>query len=57
MIEMQHALAVETGDPNLDKDNIPDEGVLLSVCNGLITYEKETGRPSFVHYTFQQYLE
>lgn len=57
MIEMQHALAVETGDPNLDKHNVPDEGILLSVCNGLVTYEKERGRLSFVHYTFQQYLE
>ena len=57
ILEIQHALAVETGDTNLDEDNIPEEGLLLSVCNGLITYEKEGGFLALVHYTFQQYLE
>ena len=57
MSEVQHAVAVEIGDQDLDDDNIPDEGLLLSVCNGLVTYEKETGFLALVHYTFQQYLE
>ncbi len=57
ILEIQHALAVETGDTNLDEDNIPEEGLLLSVCNGLVTYEKEGGFLALVHYTFQQYLE
>ena len=57
MSEIQHALAVETGDATLDEDNIPEEGLLLSVCNGLVTYEKEGGFLALVHYTFQQYLE
>ncbi|KAL9070376.1 MAG: hypothetical protein Q9161_004935 [Pseudevernia consocians] len=57
MLEIQHALAVETGDATLDEDNIPEEGLLLSVCNGLVTYEKEGGFLALVHYTFQQYLE
>lgn len=57
MLQLQHALAVETGDPTLDEDNIPEEGLLLSVCNGLVTYEKESGFLALVHYTFQQYLE
>ena len=57
MPELQHALAVETGDSDLDADNIPEEGLLLSVCNGLVTYEKEGLVLTLVHYTFQQYLE
>ena len=57
MLELQHALAVEIGDSDLDVDNIPEEGLLLSVCNGLITYEKEGSVLALVHYTFQQYLE
>ena len=57
MPELQHALAVETGDSNLDADNIPEEGLLLSVCNGLITYEKEGSVLALVHYTFQQYMQ
>lgn len=57
MLELQHALAVEVGDAALDEDNIPEEGLLLSVCSGLVTYEKEGGFLALVHYTFQQYLE
>ena len=57
MLEVQHAVAVEIGDQRLDDDNIPEEGLLLSVCNGLVTYEKESGFLALVHYTFQQYLE
>ena len=57
MLEVQHAVAVEIGDQSLDDDSIPEEGLLLSVCNGLVTYEKERGSLALVHYTFQQYLE
>ena len=57
MSELQHAMAVEVDDSTLDEDNIPDGGLLLSVCNGLVTYEKEGGFLALVHYTFQQYLE
>lgn len=57
MLEIRHALAVETGDSALDEDNIPEEDLLLSVCNGLVTNEKEGGFLALVHYTFQQYLE
>lgn len=57
VLELQHALAVETGDSSLDCDNIPEEELLLSVCNGLVEYKKEGGFLALVHYTFQQYLE
>ena len=57
ILEIKHALAVETGDSSLDEDNIPEEGLLLSVCNGLVTYEEEGSFLALVHYSFQQYLE
>ena len=56
MVELQHALAVEIGDRTLDEDNIPDEELLLSACNGLLVYQKESGNLSLVHYTLQEYL-
>lgn len=57
VLEIQHALVVETGDSMLDEDNIPEQELILSVCNGLVTFEKEGGFLALVHYTFQQYLE
>lgn len=57
VLEIQHALAVETNDSMLDEDKIPEQELLLSVCNGLVTFEKEGGFLALVHYTFQQYLE
>ncbi len=57
MAEMQHALAIEPNDSTLDEDNIPERELFLSVCNGLVTYEKERGFLALVHYSFQQYLE
>jgi len=57
MLELQHALAVEPGDKILDEENIPHEGLLLSVCNGLLISHREGGFLSLVHYTLQQYLE
>lgn len=38
MLELQHALAFETGDPTLDEEIIPGEGLLLSICNGLLVH-------------------
>ena len=57
MLEIKHALAVETGDSFLDEENIPEEELLLSICNGLVTYEEEGSFLALVHYSFQQYLE
>lgn len=57
MVEIKHALAVESGDSSLDEENIPEEQLLLSVCNGLVTYEEEGSFLALVHYSFQQYLE
>ncbi|KAI9767661.1 MAG: hypothetical protein M1840_005532 [Geoglossum simile] len=55
--ELQHALAVEPGEPALDEDNLPDEELLTSVCAGLVTIDRESNIIRLVHYTTQEYFE
>ena len=40
--ELSHALAVESGDLEIDEDNIPELSKIISVCCGLVTVERET---------------
>lgn len=55
--ELQHALAVEVGDSELDMENIPQIDDILSVCAGLVTFDEESGITRLVHYTTQEYFE
>ena len=55
--ELCHALAVETGESELDPDNIPDVEDMLSVCAGLVIIDKESHIIRLVHYTTQKYFE
>ena len=57
IIELQHALAVQVGDPDLDPDGIPDIDQIVSACLGLVTVSKESGVVSFLHSTVQEYLK
>ncbi|KAL9564022.1 hypothetical protein ACKAV7_011839 [Fusarium commune] len=41
--ELQHALAIEVGDPELDRDNMPHIEDMVSVCAGLVTVDEESG--------------
>jgi len=54
--ELQHALAVEVGEPELDEDNIPEVEVMISVCAGLVTVDRESNVVRLVHYTTQEYF-
>ena len=54
--ELQHALAVESGDSHLDEDGIPDIGLILTVCAGIVTI-REDYAVGVVHYTTAEYLE
>ena len=56
-VELQHALAVEVGDSELDGDNIPDIDDMVSVCAGLVTVDEESTIIRLVHYTTQEYFE
>ena len=55
--ELQHALAVEVGEPKLDEENLPQIEDIVSVCAGLVTVDKESGIICLVHYTTQEYFE
>ncbi|OBT38813.1 hypothetical protein VE00_10966 [Pseudogymnoascus sp. WSF 3629] len=55
--ELSHALAVEAGESELDKDNIPDIEDMISVCAGLVTVDEESDVIRLVHYTTQEYFE
>ncbi|MAD82255.1 MAG: hypothetical protein CL912_04770 [Deltaproteobacteria bacterium] len=55
--ELQHALAVEIGEPQLDEENLPDVDDLVSVCAGLVLVDEESDIIRLVHYTTQEYFE
>ena len=55
-VELSHALAVEIGSPNLDTDDVPSIGTVLSCCQGLIAVDKEVSTVRLIHFTLQEYL-
>ena len=54
--ELCHALAVQTGSPNLGVGNAPSTGLLLACCLGLFPVEKESSTVRLIHFTVQEYL-
>jgi hypothetical protein len=55
--ELEHALAVEVGERELDEQNLPHIDDMVSVCTGLVTVDEESHIIRLVHYTTQKYLE
>ncbi|KAJ6786496.1 hypothetical protein PWT90_09714 [Aphanocladium album] len=55
--ELQHALAVEIGEHELDEDNMPQLEDMVSVCAGLVQVDKTSGIIGVVHYTTQEFFE
>ncbi|KAL7944011.1 hypothetical protein V8C42DRAFT_327511 [Trichoderma barbatum] len=55
--ELQHALAVEQGEPAFDEQNMPDIELVVSVCAGLVTIDNDSNIIRLVHYTAQEYFE
>jgi hypothetical protein len=55
--ELRHALAVEVGQAELDKENLPEIEDMVSVCAGLVTIDGESNVIRLVHYTTQEYFE
>ena len=55
--ELQHALAVQVGDSQLDEENIPPIEDIVSVCAGLVTVDEESEIIRLVHFTTQEYFE
>jgi len=54
--ELCHALGVKIGSADLDRDNVPSIGTLLSCCQGLVSVDKEASTVRLVHFTLQEYL-
>jgi len=55
--ELQHALAIEPGDHELDEDKLPVVEEMVSVCLGLVTIDDKSSIIRLVHYTTQHYFE
>ena len=53
--ELRHALAVERGDSDFDKDGMPDISLVVSVCAGIVEV-RENSTMGLVHYTAEEYL-
>ncbi|RAH45299.1 Pfs, NACHT and Ankyrin domain protein, partial [Aspergillus brunneoviolaceus CBS 621.78] len=56
VLELQHALAIEDGDTELDASGIPSVAYILSVCAGLVTVDEGSDSMRLVHYTTQEYF-
>ena len=54
--ELCHALGVEVGTTNLNVDNVPSIGALLSCTLGLVTIDEQASTVRLVHFTLQEYL-
>ena len=54
--ELCHALAVEIGSPNVNTDNVPSIGTLLSCCQGLVVVDKKASVVRLIHFSLQEYL-
>ena len=57
LVELQHALAVESSHTEFDADNIPPQKALLDCCLGLVLIDEETSTVRFVHYTLEEYFQ
>ncbi|KAF4943282.1 hypothetical protein FSARC_14963, partial [Fusarium sarcochroum] len=55
--KLQHALAVEVGELELDEENLPQIEDMVSVCAGLVTIDEESDIIRLVHYTTQEYFD
>ncbi|KAI1455233.1 ankyrin repeat protein [Annulohypoxylon moriforme] len=56
-LELQHGLAVEAGDTDIDQDNIREIEMIRSVCAGLVIVDEESEVVRLVHYTAQEYFD
>ncbi|RFU32928.1 hypothetical protein B7463_g3428, partial [Scytalidium lignicola] len=56
-LELQHALAVEIGESELDQENLPEIQDMVSVCAGLVTIDEESNIIRLVHYTLQDFFQ
>ncbi|KAI9770975.1 MAG: hypothetical protein M1840_002679 [Geoglossum simile] len=56
-LELQHALAVEISESELDEENLSEIEDMVSVCAGLVTVDEKSNIIRLIHYTTQEYFE
>lgn len=56
-LELQHALATTENASSIDKGNITEVELIVSVCAGLITVDEESGIIRLIRYTTQEFFE
>ena len=55
--ELQHAIAIEPGDGELDEDLIMDGSNITACCAGLVIVDQRTNVVNLVHYTTESYFK
>jgi ankyrin repeat protein len=56
-LELQHAIAVEIDQPELDEDNLPEIEDMVFVCAGLVTVDEESNIIRLLNPTIQEYFD
>jgi len=51
------AMSLEPEEGYFDLESLPEEDILLAVCAGIVTFEKESTNIRLVHYTTQEFFE
>ena len=57
LAELQHALGIEQNTSELDEDAIPNLGLIVSTCTGLVVVDTESDVVRLVHHTTQEYFQ
>ena len=55
--ELQHALAIEPGQTDLDEELLMDSQSITALCAGLVIVDQATNAVNLVHYTTKNYFE
>src|SRR5277367_3146595 len=55
--ELQHALAIEPGNVELDEELVMDGQSITALCAGLVIVDQGTNVVNLVHYTAKKYFE
>lgn len=57
MSELREALALQVDGPSLDKDDMPDEELVVRTCGGLLDHHRDDDLVTFSHETVRPFLE
>ena len=57
VLELQHALAIQPGTSDLDRDALIDGDILISVCLGIVVVEHDSTIVGLIHFTAREYFQ